>query len=219
MKTITKPWRLVRSALSSRTESHIKLRSLILYFAISFGICWGCVALLILLPDHIESIFGELSASNPLFMLAVYSPAIAAFFLVIKQAGFGGFKCYFSRLLLWRVHWGWYALIIVGISALFYAGAALKGNLISEPFPFSSWGDYAPVLLFMLFLGPMEEFGWRGFSSTSFATTLYPGLGRFNTGCHLGYMAFARVLSQWNAPGQLAFPAIFCWFNRTFNNG
>jgi membrane protease YdiL (CAAX protease family) len=42
-----------------------------------------------------------------------------------------------------------------------YAGAALKGT-ISDPFPFSPWYQVLPALALALFLGPIEEFGWRG---------------------------------------------------------
>ena len=38
----------------------------------------GIAALLILFPDQLQAVFGELSYTNPLFILAVYGPAIAA---------------------------------------------------------------------------------------------------------------------------------------------
>ncbi|MGB5398268.1 MAG: CPBP family intramembrane glutamic endopeptidase [Gammaproteobacteria bacterium] len=140
----------------------MNIRSLIPYLVITFGLTWGIVGLLILFPNEIESVFGELSAKNPLFILAVYAPAIAAFTLVIYHGGVQGLRRYLSRLLLWKVHWGWYAYLLIGIPVLFYAGAALKGNLLTEAFPFSTWYEVFPALAFMLVLGPIEEFGWRG---------------------------------------------------------
>jgi len=140
----------------------MKIRLLLPFLIITFGLTWGLVGLLILFPDQIAEIFGELSAKNPLFMLAVYAPAIAAFILVMHHAGLPGLRRYLSRLLLWKVHWGWYAYLLIGIPLLFYAGAALKGNLFTDPFPFSPWYEVLPVLAFMLVLGPVEEFGWRG---------------------------------------------------------
>jgi uncharacterized protein len=139
-------------------------RSLLPYLALTFGIAWGIVSLLILFPEQVASVFGELSASNPLFMLAVYAPAIAAFTLVIRQGGMPGLGRYLSRLLLWRVHWSWYVFLVAGIPLLFYSGAALKGNLLSAPFPFSNWQEVVSAMAFMLVLGPIEEFGWRGFA-------------------------------------------------------
>lgn len=142
----------------------MKIRLLLPYLAITFGLAWGLVGLLILFPDQIAVVFGELSAKNPLFILAVYAPAIAAFILVIRHGGLQGLRRYLSRLLLWKVHWGWYAYLLIGIPFLFYAGASLKGNLFTEPFPFSIWYEVFPALAFMLVLGPVEEFGWRGFA-------------------------------------------------------
>ena len=51
-------------------------------FALAFGLTWGIAALLVLFPDQIEAIFGELSYTHPLFILAVYSPGFAGVFLV-----------------------------------------------------------------------------------------------------------------------------------------
>ena len=139
-------------------------RSLVPFFAITFGLAWSSIGLLILFPDQIASVFGELSAKNPFFILAVYAPAIAAFTLVTRQDGLSGLWRFLSRLLLWRVHWGWYLFLVLGVPALFYCGAALKGNLFTAPFPFSNWIEVIPALAFMLVLGPMEEFGWRGYA-------------------------------------------------------
>ncbi|HEY9050516.1 MAG TPA: CPBP family intramembrane glutamate endopeptidase, partial [Gammaproteobacteria bacterium] len=140
----------------------MKIRLILPFLVLTFGLTWGIITLLIFFPDQMTVVFGELSAKNPLFMLAVYGPAIAAFILIINHGGMQGFKRYLSRLLLWKVHWGWYAYLLIGIPILFYSGAALKGNLFTEPFPFDTWSDVLPVLAFMLVLGPVEEFGWRG---------------------------------------------------------
>lgn len=140
----------------------MKIRLLLPYLAITFGLAWSLVALLIFFPQQMASVFGELSAKNPLFILAVYAPAIAAFILVVHHGGLQGLRCYLSRLLLWKVHWAWYAYIFIGIPFLFYAGAAMKGNLFTDPFPFSIWYEVFSGLAFMLILGPVEEFGWRG---------------------------------------------------------
>ena len=142
----------------------MNIRSLFPYLAITFGLAWSIVGLLLLFPDQMASIFGELSAKNPLFFLMVYSPAIAAFTLVLHSGGLSGFRRYFSRLLLWKAPWGWYAFLLAGIPILFYGGALLKGNLFTAPFPFSNGYEVVAALAFMLVLGPVEEFGWRGFA-------------------------------------------------------
>lgn len=143
-------------------HSRMEFRSLAPFLAISFGMTWGIAALLILFPGPIEAIFGELSMTNPLFILAVYAPAFAAFILVARQGGAQGLRRYLSRLLLWRCPFGWYICLILGIPLVMYGGVALKGTLGEDPFPFSPWYHMFPALAVALFIGPIEEFGWRG---------------------------------------------------------
>jgi membrane protease YdiL (CAAX protease family) len=142
----------------------MKTRDFIIYLLIAFGLCWSVTGAFIFFPERTTAIFGELSLTNPLFFLATYAPAIAAFFLVLRHTGWSGFKRYLSRLLLWQVHWGWYAILLIGIPLCFYIGATIKQLSISEMFPITSIGELLPVLFLMLFLGPVEEFGWRGFA-------------------------------------------------------
>lgn len=140
----------------------MKTRALIPFFIITFGLSWSLVGLLLAFPEHIQSLFGEMSNKNPLYIFAVYSPAIAAFIVVLWAGGLDALKRYLSRFLLWRVHWGWYAFLLLGIPFVVYSGAALKGSLLTDPFPFSSVSSALFALAFMMVLGPMEEFGWRG---------------------------------------------------------
>ena len=135
--------------------------TLIHFFAIAFGLGWGIVALLIFFPDQTEAIFGPMGYTNPLFILAVYSPAIAGIFLVWRYYGTKGLGSYFRRLTLWRMPVVWWVFLVVGIPAAFYLGAAIKGT-ITDPFPFSPWYGVLPALAMGLVIGPIEELGWRG---------------------------------------------------------
>ena len=136
-------------------------RTLWVFLAIAFGQAWGLAALPILFPAQIEAVFGPIGYSNPLFMLAVYSPAIAGLFLVWRHYGIEGLGRYLKRLGLWRMPASWWAFLILGVPAVFYAGAAVKGTL-ADPFPFTPWYSVVPALLLGLALGPVEELGWRG---------------------------------------------------------
>ena len=144
-----------------KARSTMTVRSLWPFFALAFGLGWGLAALPILFPEQIEAIFGPVSGTHPLFILAVYSPAIAGVFLVWRHYGFTGLGRFFRRLTLWRMPVVWWLLLIVGIPAVKYLGAALNGKL-GDPFPFSPWYDLLPALLVALLIGPVEEFGWRG---------------------------------------------------------
>ena len=116
---------------------------------------------MIFFPDQTEAIFGPMGYTNPLFILAVYSPAIAGIFLVWRYYGTKGLGSYFRRLTLWRMPVVWWMFLVVGIPAAFYLGAAIKGN-ITDPFPFSPWYGVLPALAMGLVIGPIEELGWRG---------------------------------------------------------
>jgi membrane protease YdiL (CAAX protease family) len=54
-----------------------------------------------------------------------------------------------------------WAFLVIGIAAIKYLGAAISGT-ITDPFPFSPWFEVLPALAIGLFIGPVEEFGWRG---------------------------------------------------------
>lgn len=148
-------------------------KKLVQFLALTFGLTWGIAALLILFPDQLASIFGELSNRNLLFILAVYSPGIAAVLLVWRMHGLKGVASFFQRLTLWRGPWWGWLFTILGLPAIIYSAAALVGT-ISEPFPFSPWYQMVPPLAMALLLGPIEEFGWRGFALPLLQRRLVP---------------------------------------------
>lgn len=147
---------------SSVDNAQLSFSSLVPFLLITFGLAWGILALFIFFQDQMTSLFGELTGQHPLFFLAVYAPAIAAFIVVIHNGGARGFLRYMARFLLWRCSLAWYAFLVIGIPLLFFGGSALKGNLFTEPFPFSSFQTLLVALLLMVIKGPVEEFGWRG---------------------------------------------------------
>jgi membrane protease YdiL (CAAX protease family) len=108
--------------------------------------------------------FGQLTGNHPLFYLAVYSPAIAAFTLVAHKSGIAGLRRFLGRALLWRCSAAWYAFIIIGIPLIFICGSAIRGNLLTKPFPFTSMQSVFSALVLAAIKGPIEEFGWRGFA-------------------------------------------------------
>jgi membrane protease YdiL (CAAX protease family) len=150
-----------RNTIHTAGGNPMKVKTLIPFLALTFGLTWGIAAILILFYDQVVAIFGEISAFNPLYILAVYSPGIIGVFLVWRHYGRQGLGSFFKRLTLWRAPLGWWLFLILGIPAVVYLGAAIKGT-ISEPFPYSPWTQVLPVLALFLFLGPIEEFGWRG---------------------------------------------------------
>ena len=148
--------------VSSAGRDHIPFISLAPFLLIAFGLAWGILVLFIFLSDRMTEMFGELTGQHPLFFLAVYSPAIAAFIIVTYNGGAESLRRFFTRLLFWRCSPAWYVFLIIGIPLLFFGGSALKGNLFAEPFPFSSIQSLIAALALTAIKGPVEEFGWRG---------------------------------------------------------
>lgn len=143
----------------------MKTKTLIPYLLITFGLTWGLALLLMLFYDQIVALFGEVTPGNPLFILAVYSPAIAGIALVLYYYGLKGLGSFLRRLTLWRMSAWWWLFLILGIPAVFFIGAAANGLTVNGTigeFPFSPWYEALPALAMALFIGPIEEFGWRG---------------------------------------------------------
>ena len=147
---------------SGADRGQIPFISLLPFLLIAFGLAWGILALFIFLSDQMTEIFGELTGQHPLFFLAVYAPAIAAFSVIMHYGGSEGLRRYLSRLLLWRCSLAWYAFLIFGIPLLYLFGSALKGNILEVRFPFSSFQSLIVALALTAIKGPVEEFGWRG---------------------------------------------------------
>ena len=159
--SIRKP-RPKKEAEATLRRRDMGLGTLITFFALSFGLAWGIIAILLLFTAQIEAIFGPVGSTNPLFILAVYAPGIVGVSLVLWHYGFRGLLSFFKRLTLWRMPLAWWVYLLVGIPAFVYLSAALNGT-ITDPFPFSSFYAVLSAFVFSLLLGPMgEEFGWRG---------------------------------------------------------
>src|SRR5512133_3446112 len=73
-------------------------RTLLAFFALAFGFCWGVASLLLVFADQLEPIFGPVSGTNPVFVLAVYAPGIAAVASSASRSGGcrsgGGRSCF-----------------------------------------------------------------------------------------------------------------------------
>ncbi|MEQ8860751.1 MAG: CPBP family intramembrane glutamic endopeptidase [Pseudomonadales bacterium] len=179
---------------SARRSAQVPAVALLPYLIIAFGLPWSLLLLYVALPDQLTARLGEISASHPAFILAVWSPAIAAFALVLYYGGAPGLRSFLSRLLLWRCPVAWYVYLFVGFPLVFVAGSAIKGNLFSEPVPFDGLLSLLAAMGFMLVLGPMEEFGWRGVALPLLQRWLAP----FAAGLVLG-----MIWGLWHLPAFL----------------
>ena len=135
-------------------------RTLVAFFALAFGLGWGLGALMAVFNTQIESVFGEIGYTNPVFILVVYSPAIAGVYLVWRHYGTKGLGSFFRRFTLWRMPAAWWLFLVFGIPAGKYLGAALNGTITD--FPFDPWYGVLPMFAAALLIGPVEEIGWPG---------------------------------------------------------
>ena len=140
----------------------MRQRDLIPFFAMTFLIAWGILALYMFASETMARLFGSITGEHPLFYLAVYAPAIAALTLTLYRHGIDGTRRFLSRLLLWRVSIQWYVLLIVVVPLVFYVSALFKEGAYDTLFPYPSVLTYLLALLLMAIKGPIEEIGWRG---------------------------------------------------------
>jgi membrane protease YdiL (CAAX protease family) len=170
----------------------MKTKTLIPFLALTFGISWGIIAVIILFTDQVVAIFGEITSSNPLYILAVYTPGFVGIFLVWRHYGLKGLGSFFRRLTLWRMPRAWWLYLLLGIPAIKYLGAALNGTI--STFPFSPWLLVFPALAHAFFLGTIEEFGWRGLAQPLLQRKMAP----FWAGLTVGI-----IIAIWHLPAFL----------------
>jgi hypothetical protein len=137
-------------------------KTLAVFFLITFAIAWGILGFYLLANDLAVRLLGQISGTHPLFFLAVWAPAIAAAAIVGYRNGTGGLKRFAGRLALWRLPVGWVLFVLLGIPAVFFVGAFIKGAPLLPSILTEGPGTLLTVMVIMLFLGPVEEFGWRG---------------------------------------------------------
>lgn len=187
----------------------IPFRLFIPFLLISFGLAWGILGLYIFLPERMEVLFGQLTGNHPLFFMAVYAPAIAAFTLVAGSRGLTGLRSFLGRALLWRCSVGWYAFLFMGIPLIFIGGSAIRGNLFSEPFPFASLQSLFVGLFLTATKGPMEEFGWRGFALPLLQRKFAPFWAGLLLGVIWGLWHFPAFLLSGTQQSEWSFSAFF----------
>jgi len=155
--TTTKTRQLPPTAEAPR---EVTKRTVWWFFALTFGLGWGIAAVMMIFMEQIEAIFGEMSGTNPVFILVVWSPAMAALALVWRHYGRHGVAQFLRRLTLGKMPSPWWLFLLLGIPAMKYLGAAFNG--VAGEFPFSPWHGVIPALAIALIIGPVEELGWRG---------------------------------------------------------
>jgi hypothetical protein len=136
-------------------------RPLVLFFILAFAITWGLAALYFLIPTQLTKIFGPISGSNPIFVLAVWAPTISGFIVAARQGGGRGVVGLLARFPPGRASVYWYLLVVLVVPAVSIAINLITGTHIALLAMSSS--SIISFLFLNLVTGPLgEEFGWRG---------------------------------------------------------
>ncbi|MFD1195447.1 CPBP family intramembrane glutamic endopeptidase [Seohaeicola saemankumensis] len=150
------------SSTAMRTQTSLPSYALLFFALLTFGITWCVIGGYIYFPEQATATFGEISGGHPLYFLATWAPGIAGFLLVLAFGGVRGLRAFLSRLLYWRCAPVWWAFILIGIPAVFMIGSLIKSGPLLAPILPEGVDAMVALMVMMLFLGPMEEFGWRG---------------------------------------------------------
>lgn len=150
--------------------------SIILFVVLTFGVTWGVVVLFIMFPQYVPAFLGPMSVSHPLYIFAVWAPGLVAMTLILISTGFAGLRRYFGRLFKVKAAWSWWVFVVLGLPVLKILGAMLNGAPVGEWLMIKPFWSVLGISIFMLFLGPVEEFGWRGFLLPLMQRVMTPAL-------------------------------------------
>ena len=137
------------------------------YFALALGWSWLFWILVILLDLSVETPLGLVLA-----LLGLLGPMIAGLTSLYSVYGKEGRRDYWSRLVdVKRIGARWYLVILLFVPALFTLAVAFDrlfggtGASWEEPALriFAAPLSIIPFALSIILVGPLEEFGWRGY--------------------------------------------------------
>src|SRR6056297_4271320 len=98
---------------STVTRNKFSAISLLPFFLITFVISWGILALYMFNNEGMKKVFGQLSGNHPLFFLAVWAPAIAAFAVIAVKEGLTGVRRFISGVCLFRCSVQWCLFVLL----------------------------------------------------------------------------------------------------------
>lgn len=140
---------------------------LLIYLAISFGVCWGICLLYVVASKIMTSVFGELTLENPLVIFALNVPAFATLLMYFLYDGVRGIKDFLLTLVPRKKDLIWIPIIIV-VMVLYVICVRLVCILVKIDVPEI---EYTPLQILELFLKNFlgetgmigQIFGWYGF--------------------------------------------------------
>jgi len=154
-----------------------------------------------LLPYDAESISDYL---NPVALIV--GPTLSAFIMTSVTEGREGVRRLVRRIVLWRVGFGWYLFVLLGIPAIIVLstvvvpGALASFKAAALPSTLFLYVVTGPIFLFAG--GPVfEEIGWRGFALPRLQRLYGPLVGSLVLGALWGLWHLPLFLiPSWDTP-------------------
>jgi membrane protease YdiL (CAAX protease family) len=141
----------------------MKKHPLLWFFALTFGITWGLGVLFFAAPGFVTRVAGPISGANPLFILAVWGPNLAALIVTAASGGGAGVVALLARVARFRVGVLWYLLALLLLPAAGILSRLASGQpIVLATMPGLGMAATLGLLLITGTLG--EEVGWRGFA-------------------------------------------------------
>jgi uncharacterized protein len=191
---------------------------LLSFFAIAYALTWLAWSPWYLsesgvglLPFDGEGISAYLNT-----VALLLGPTLSAFVMTGATEGRGGVRRLLRRIVLWRVGFGWYLFVLLGIPAIIVLSTVVLPGALSSfdaaaiPTTLFLYVVAGPVFLFAG--GPVfEEIGWRGFALPRLQRLYGPLVGTLVLGALWGLWHLPLFLiPSWDTPhGSLLDVALF----------
>lgn len=150
-----------------KSKNKKSVNSFVLYLSLTFGICWGLIAILVGFYETLYPIFGEMTIFNPIVMAALYAPTTAGLIVYFVEGGVGAVKHLLMKLIPRKKDLIWFPVIFVMV-VLFVACMHYGSLAFGIPVPERTFT--LPQMFYQAFINLFEEtgliggaFGWFGY--------------------------------------------------------
>jgi hypothetical protein len=146
-------------------KSYRKL--LVIYLALTFGLCWGISLLYLISYNTMSNIFGELTLQNPVVVAVLNSPGIIGLIIYFIYGKWDALLKYLKTLIPRKKDLKWIPIIFV-VMSLFLLCIRLVCILVGVKVPKFSYSPGQVIIIFLKnFFGETgmigQAFGWFGF--------------------------------------------------------
>ncbi len=186
-------------------RSFIKRHSVVIYFALAYGIAW-IGSFILGGPKFFAGELFEFDDVGPMAIMALIAPFIAGLLMTYLADGKPGLKEFYARFKKYRVGGRWYLPLLIFPVLLLGVSVVLGVFVSPEMAPvFATFGIMAGPLA-----GILEETGWMGFAYPKMRGKASVLSTAITLGIIHGVWHFAfDFLAQYNYLGGFYFPYFF----------